>query len=132
MANPVLTFNPPFLGMSAIVNVANRVGPQEMNSPADVRLVQRLIRMGAAGSQVGARIGVPAASGSYDAATGFWIYHMQTTQRSAHPQQIVDGVVSPARGAMYSRSDTWAIILFNLLAKNSGEYAAFLASGGTT
>ncbi len=134
MANPILTLNPPFHGLASIVNVVDRVGPSEKNSSADVRVVQRLIQMGAKNSTAGVQIGLPAATGIYDAATGFWIYHVQFVQKKSHPQQIVDGIVSPARGASYAFQTHWAIVLFNALAKDNGggEYAAFLSSGGTT
>lgn len=127
----ILALNPPFRGMSTIVNVLQRVGPEEPNDMADVRVVQRLIAMAGRGSRA-SRIGLPAVTGSFDAATGFWIYHLQNVQRRSHPQQIVDGIVSPARGATYAGNDHWAIVMLNSLAKdkNPVEYAAFLNSGG--
>lgn len=127
----ILALNPPFRGMSTIVNVLQRVGPQEPNDVADVRVVQRLIAMAGRGSSV-SRIGLPAVTGSFDAATGFWIYHLQNVQRRSHPQQIVDGIVSPARGSTYSGNDYWVIVMLNGLAKEKspGEYAALLCSGG--
>ena len=132
MANPILTLNPPFHGLSAIVNVVGRVGPSEVNNNADVRVVQRLIQMGARASTAGVKIGLPAVTGNYDAATGFWIYHVQFVQKHSHPNQIVDGIVSPAHGSSYAANTHWAIVLFNALAKDNSpaEFAAFLSSGG--
>ena len=132
MANPILTLNPPFHGLSAIVNVVGRVGPSEVNNNADVRVVQRLIQMGAKGSTAGVKIGLPAVTGNYDAATGFWIYHVQFIQKRTHPNQIVDGIVSPAHGASYAANTHWAIVLFNALAKDGSpaEFATFLSTGG--
>src|SRR5215468_10541065 len=128
MANPILALNPPFHGLTSIVNVVDRVGPSETNGNADVRVVQRLIQMGARSSASAVKIGLPAASGSYDAATGFWIYHVQFIQKVRHPLQIIDGIVSPAHGASYAPNTHWAIVLFDALAKdnNGGEYAAFV------
>ena len=65
---------------------------------------------------------------------GFWIYHLQNFQRTSHPQQIVDGIVSPAHGANYSGNNHWTIVMLNALAneRSAGEYAAFVKSGGTT
>lgn len=127
----ILALNPPFRGMSTIVNVLQRVGPDEPNDAADVGVVQRLMAMAGRGTR-GSRIGMPAVTGSFDAATGFWIYHLQNMQRRSHPQQIVDGIVSPARGATYAGNDNWAIVMLNVLAKGNspGEYAALLSSGG--
>ena len=126
----ILSLSPPLNGMSSIVNVLQRVGPDERNDIADVRVVQRLMAMGGRGTA--SRIALPAASGIFDAPTGFWIYHLQNFQRRSHPQQIVDGIVSPARGASYAGHDHWAIVILNGLARdNAGvEYAAFLSSGG--
>lgn len=134
MANPILTLNPPFHGLSVLVNVVNRVGPSELNNSSDVRVVQRLIQMGARGTSAGVKIGLPAATGNYDAATGFWIYHVQFIQKRSHPNQIVDGIVSPAHGSSYAPDTHWAIVLFNALAKDQSpaEFASFLSSGGTT
>jgi hypothetical protein len=134
MANPILTLNPPFHGLSAIVNVVNRVGPSEVNNSADVRVVQRLIQMAARGSTAGVKIGVPAATGTYDAATGFWIYHVQFVQKRSRPNQVVDGIVSPAHGSSYMQDTHWAIVLLNAMAKDHSatEFASFLSSGGTT
>ena len=133
MANPILILNPPFHGLSSIVNVVSKVGPNEVNSSDDVKVVQRLIQIIGSGGGVVAKIGIPAVTGNFDAATGFWIYHIQFTQRRSHPNQIVDGIVSPARGASYAGNNHWAIVLFSAMAKdtNSTQFAKFLASGGT-
>ena len=134
MANPILQLTPPVFGLSAIVNVSNKVGPKQVNTPADVRIVQRLIQMATKGVQNFARIGIPNATGIYDAATGFYIYHMQNNQRRGHLNFGIDGIISPARATGFSGAETWALIHFNSWAKErSGpEFAAFLASGGTT
>jgi hypothetical protein len=125
--------NPPFHGVSAIVNVLKRVGPNEANDAADVRVVQRLIQMGAKGSSAAVRsIGLPSVTGSYDATTGFWIYHVQKVQKVRHPLQIIDGIVSPAHGASYASNTHWAIVLLNALAKDHSpsDFSAFVSSGG--
>ena len=54
----ILALNPPFRGMSTIVNVLQRVGPEQPNDTADVRVVQRLIGMAGRGTP-GSRIGLP-------------------------------------------------------------------------
>jgi hypothetical protein len=130
----ILALNPPWEGVSTIVNVLKRVGPKEANDAADVRVVQRLIQMAAKGSSAGVKIGVPSVTGTYDAATGFWIFYTQAIQKSSHPHQIIDGIVSPAHGSAYSPNTHWAIVLLNVLAKRQSpaEFSAFLASGGVS
>lgn len=129
----ILTLNPPVDGLSTIVNVLKRVGPNEDNDSADVRVVQRLIQMaGKGGSARTKSIGLPSVTGHFDAATGFWIYHLQAFQKK--PGQIVDGVVSPAHGAAYGPHLYWAIVLLNDVAKRASpaEYQSFVATGGST
>ena len=122
----ILALNPPFNGMSMIVNVLGRVGPSEPNSPDDVRVVQRLLQMASRGKAFAASIGVPQATGRFDAVTGFWIFDVQASFK----HQIVDGVVSPAHGTHYAPTGgIWTIVLFNDFAKRTSpaEYAALLA-----
>jgi len=126
----ILALNPPFDGMSTIVNVLGRVGPDQPNNPDDVRVVQSLLQMCARGKAFAASIGVPQATGRFDAATGFWIYETQHGRRG----QVVDGVVSPAHGAHYAPGGgIWTIVIFNYIAKSTspGEYAALLARSTT-
>lgn len=133
MAGRILTLSPPFLGMSSIVNVIGRVGPLDCpNNPEDVKVVQRLIQLMNMGST---QVSV---NGNYDEATGFWIFYAQVQWKGngGHPGLVVDGVISPARGAAYGPGGaTWTIVLFNYNAKKSspGPYAAFLgqAAGQT-
>ncbi len=128
----ILVLNPPFHGVSTIVNVLKRVGPGEANDAADVRVVQRLIQLAGKGTASGVKIGLPTVTGTYDAATGFWIYHVQRVQKRSHPLQIVNGIVSPAHGSAYASNTHWAIVLLNALAKDTSpsEYSAFVGSGG--
>jgi hypothetical protein len=126
----ILALNPPYNGMSTIVNVLGRVGPGEPNNPDDVRVVQRLLQLASRGGAVATSIGVPQLTGHFDAATGFWIYHTQNFFRG----QKVDGVVSPAHGAHYAPGGgVWTIVLFNQYAKmySPAEYATFLAQSAT-
>jgi hypothetical protein len=127
----ILALNPPYQGLSTIVNVLARVGPTETNTSDDVRVVQRLLQMCARGSNIGARIGMPQPTGNFDAATGFWIFYTQAGQRRG---VIVDGIVSPAHGAHYAPGGgVWTIVIFNYLAKNASpqEYAALVAESST-
>ena len=129
----ILALNPPLYGLSTIVNVLKRVGPGEVNDAGDVRVVQRLIQMGAKGASAAVRsVGLPSVTGTYDATTGFWIYHVQRVQRGSHPLQIIDGIVSPAHGASYASNTRWAIVLLNAFAKDHSpaEFSAFVSSGG--
>jgi hypothetical protein len=126
----ILALNPPYDGMSTIVNVLGRVGPGESNNPDDVRVVQSLLQLCARGKAFAGSIGVPQATGHFDAATGFWIFYVQ----SSFKHQIVDGIVSPAHGTHYSPGGgIWTIVLFNDFAKSNSpaEYAALLARSTT-
>ena len=121
-----LALNPPYNGMSTIVNVLGRVGPGEPNNPDDVRVVQRLLQMCSRGKAFAGSIGVPQPTGHFDAATGFWIFYVQ----SSFKRQVVDGVVSPAHGTHYAPGGgIWTIVQLNESAKSNSpaEYAAYLA-----
>jgi len=130
-----LTLNPPFQGLSTIVNVLKRVGPTEINDPSDVKVVQALIRMHT--SAFAKKVGVPQVTGNFDAGTGFYIYDTQyfLKTKAGHQSVVVDGVISPAMGASYSAGAPWTIVLLNYQAQksNPAEYAAFVskASAGT-
>ena len=130
----VLVLNPPYHGLSSIVNVLNRVGPTEPNNPDDVKVVQTLLRM--LKSNFSKKVGVPQVTGNYDASTGFWIYDQQYFYKSkaGHHNVVVDGVISPARGAAYSAGAEWTIVLFNYQAKRDSpaEYAAFLSKAASS
>ena len=122
----ILTLNPPYNGMSAIVNVLGRVGADEANNPDDVKVVQRLLQMAARGKAFAGSIGIPQVTGHFEATTGFWVYRMQ----NAFKHQVVDGVVSPAHGTHYAPGGgIWTIVLFNDYARSNSaaEYATFLA-----
>lgn len=123
----ILVLNPPFLGLSTIVNVKQRVGPKEANEPNDVRVVQTLLGM--IKSNFSKTVGLPKISGNYDAATGFWIYDTQFFTKQQHPNVIVDGIVSPARGSVYAAGAPWTIVLFNHFAQKDSpaEYASFVS-----
>jgi hypothetical protein len=126
----ILALNPPYNGMSSIVNVLGRVGPGEPNNPDDVRVVQRLLQLASRGGAAAISFGVPQVTGHFDATTGFWIYQTQNFFRG----QKVDGVVSPAHGAHYAPGGgVWTIVLFNEYAKmySPAEYATFLAQSTT-
>ena len=126
----ILALNPPYNGMSSIVNVLGRVGPGEANNPDDVRVVQRLLQLASRGGGPAVSLGIPQPNGHFDAVTGFWIYHTQNFFRG----QKVDGVVSPAHGAHYAPGGgVWTIVLFNEFAKrySAAEYATFLAQSAT-
>jgi hypothetical protein len=126
----ILALNPPFEGMSMIVNVLGRVGPREANNPDDVRVVQRLLQMCSRGQAFAGSIGVPQPTGHFDAVTGFWIYQVQNSAEG----RIVDGVVSPAHGAHYAPGGgIWTIVIFNAFAKRNSpaEYATFVAQSTT-
>ena len=130
----ILNLSPPYQGMSSVVNVNQRVGPDENNNSDDVRVIQRLLQLASKGAGPrAASIGVPQVSGNFDAATGFWIYYTQDWLKGhGNSGQVVDGVVSPAHGSAYGPKAIWTIVLFNHFAKlhSPAEYPAFLAQSG--
>lgn len=127
----ILALNPPYDGMSMIVNVLGRVGSREPNNPDDVRVVQRLLQMCSRGKTFSSSVGVAQPTGHFDAVTGFWIFWVQERTRALISRsQIVDGVVSPAHGAQYAPGGgIWTIVMLNENAKlnSPAEYAAYLA-----
>jgi hypothetical protein len=129
----ILTINPPFRGLTAAVNVLAHVGTKQANNLDDVKVVQKLLQLCSKGSEFAAEIGLPAISGRFDAATGFWIYRFQDIDRRKSPSTVIDGIVSPARGGSYG-GGTWTIISMNLFAKEKDPqgFANFVAKGGAT
>jgi hypothetical protein len=118
----ILPLSPPFQGLTKIVNVFDKVGPEERNDTEDVKIVQKLLQMAGKGAEVS--IDVPNLTGKFDAATGFWIYHVQSRVKDGgHPNQIVDGVVSPAHGSVYGPKAIWTIVLFNHFANKHDPFA---------
>jgi hypothetical protein len=102
-------------GLSFIYNVSSKVGPlqSDPNQPDDVMLVQYLLKKVLQGQQMPATPGVafPTATGRFDTATGFWIYRVQSSFRNFG--NVIDGVVSPARGLFYGPSTAWTIAILN-------------------
>jgi hypothetical protein len=127
----ILALNPPFQGLSSIVNVLQKVGPRETNSPDDVKVVQQLLQMASKGQAFATSVGVPATTGRFDAATGFWIFFVQSSlSKHGLSGEVVDGIVSPARGSHYGPSGVWTIVLFNQFANlhDPAGYQRFVAS----
>jgi hypothetical protein len=129
----ILELNPPFLGLSTIVNVLDHVGPSETNDTSDVKVVQTLLRM--VKGNFAKQVGLPQVTGSYEAVTGFWIYDTQNfiKTKRGHPNMVVDGIVSPAHAAFYNPGAPWTIVLFNSFAQKDspGEYAAFVSQASS-
>ena len=127
----LLALNPPYNGMSMIVNVQARVGPTEQNNSDDVLVVQRLLQMASRGGAFSAKVGAAHPTGQYDSVTGFWIFWVQDRVKAMIVRsQIVDGIVSPAHGAHYAPGGgIWTIVVLNDQAKlhSPQEYAAYLA-----
>jgi hypothetical protein len=114
----ILTLRPPLSGMARALNVDQRVGPRTdcPNDPADVEAVQRLVAVVARGYAATRGYPLPQPNGQFDPLTGFYIYNLQA-QVSGRGQtgSIVDGVLSPARGAVYG-AGVWTIIHLNAIA----------------
>jgi hypothetical protein len=110
------------LNVSFFYNVSDYVGPKFIsgavtsnslllrtkNLADDVQLVQFFLREtsdSVAGSDVAQ---VPTPSGTFDAPTGFWIYHRQNLFGLT-----VDGVVSPAKGVVFGGGNPYFIVMLN-------------------
>lgn len=132
----MLALNPPYNGMSMIVNVLGRVGPAEQNSPDDVRVVQRLLQMSSRGGAFSAKVGAAQPTGHFDSVTGFWIFWVQERVKALITRsQIVDGIVSPAHGTHYGPGGgIWTIVMLNDQARmhSAAEYAAYLAQSSAS
>jgi hypothetical protein len=124
----IVKLSVPFNGLSSFVNVIHAVGPEQVNAPDDVKVVQRLLQMMGKGSQIAPRFGLPAVTGHFDAITGFWIYRTQSFLKKQHSNQIVDGIISPARGICYAPGVEYTIVEWNWLAstRDSDNYATFV------
>ena len=94
------------------------VGTKQTNNLDDVKVVQKLLQLCSKGSEFASEIGLPAISGKFDAATGFWIYRFQDLDRRKMPSNVIDGTISPARGGSYG-GGTWTIISMNFFAKET-------------
>lgn len=131
----ILALNPPYNGMSTIVNVRGRVGPAEANNSDDVLVVQRLLQMSSRGGAFSNKVGPAQPTGHYDSVTGFWIFWVQDRVKNLITHsQIVDGIVSPAHGSHYSPGGgVWTIVVLNAQAKlhAPAEYATYLAQSST-
>lgn|SRR5690348_9753534 len=60
-------------------------------------------------------VAAPQVTGHFDAATGFWIFYLQSTLRGGGAG-VVDGIVSPARGGAYFGGTPWFIAHLNAAA----------------
>jgi len=123
----ILQLKTPHQGLSSIVNVEARVGSAQPNLRDDVKIVQQLLLMAYSDSRQRS-YGLPRVTSHFDAATGFWIYEFQVEMKRAVPQQIVDGVISPAQGAThYGPGGIWSIVRLNVYAFQSDavSYKAF-------
>ena len=100
--------------MPFVWNVSKHVGcdPSCPNLPTDVELVNFLLhfheKIGSAPAAAAkmAQSGVTI-NGTFDVATGFWIYYLQS--RGKAPGCKTDGIISPARGA----DELWLISYLN-------------------
>lgn len=97
----VLPLQQPFDGLTTIVNVLLPVGPGQTNNTDDVKVVQNLLHAIALTQSGRTGVMAPQLTGRFDAATGFWIYYLQSTLRTGGAG-VVDGIVSPARGASFA------------------------------
>jgi hypothetical protein len=112
----ILTLKVPYDGLTRAVNVLDTVGFSEGNKRDDVLVVQNLLRILTMTKAFASSVGLPQATGSYDALTGFWIYNWQYLWSST-----IDGTVSPARGDGYYGGKPWFIIQLNAAARRANS-----------
>jgi hypothetical protein len=108
---------PPNDVIPMMFNVDKHVGPACPNLADDVLLVQFLIRKSAERTpdlppDKKARMSKVPTSGICDAATIDGIKAVQERVREKHPPNVVDGIVSPAKGTNYG-TGIWAITILN-------------------
>ena len=117
-----LQLRQPFRGMQFIWNVSEHVGDTTTcaNRPTDVDLVKILIGetiRGRPPSWIHNALRVPfRVNGQMDALTAYWI-RLFNAEHSRRLDQREDGIVSPARGAMFARGHVWTIVKLNWAAK---------------
>jgi hypothetical protein len=103
--------------LDSIVNVSSRVGPLGLkctNAKNDVDAVEKLLILWGNDVLDGMQINN---NGVFDPVTGYYIYRSQQSAKESLPQQVVDGIVSPARGSGYGGASMYSIVIFNLAAK---------------
>lgn len=120
MAGKLLLPTPNVAGMSCIYNVSKHVGSQNAspNDADDVQLVQVLLReVLKTFPKVRSDLARPTPSGLFDTATAFWIFKIQADglDGGRRPGAEIDGVVSPARGLLYSAQCPWIIARLNFM-----------------
>ena len=106
--------------LDSIVNVTQKVGPKSENCPNlqnDVDAVEKLMLIWDSQPQDGQNINN---NGIFDPVTGYGIYRTQQRLKSkwGKTSQIVDGIVSPAKGVGYGGLSIYTIVMLNLLAKH--------------
>lgn len=105
-------------GMNEFLAVSGKVGGDRdcPNKYSDVQAVQRLLALIVRGTS-GEDLGVPPATGRFDALTGFHIFNIQNWVRKSRQGTIVDGCVSPARGVSYGGGGIYSILHLNAMAR---------------
>jgi hypothetical protein len=107
-----------------MINVEERVGPRQVNLRDDVRIVQELLRM-AYKNDPAATYGLPQVTGRFDAVTGFWIFEFQRGNLTGR-NQIIDGIISPAKGVAFAPGGIWTIVALNSAARMNASGGAYL------
>lgn len=120
----ILTLNPPYQGMSQILNVTQKVGPDPdcANLRMDVEAVQALLFLAVRTYPGVHGFGIPHTTGRFDALTGFYIFHIQCKENRQAAGTVIDGCVSPARGGNYG-GGVYTIIRLNFLARSASQDA---------
>ena len=97
--------------LEQVYTVSAHVGPGQTNNPTDVELVQFLIVESLKlPNTLRIKKPPPAITRTFDTITGFWIFEIQASIERSGLSHVVDGIISPARGQVYSGHDIWTIV----------------------
>lgn len=89
----------------------------------DVELVQRLIAIAFRDLAPPQELILPTPTGKFDPVTGFYVFSTQRHLREAFPNEVIDGIVSPARDGHqgYGAGSLWTIVALNLQARHVSQ-----------
>ena len=99
-------------GIDRILNVDATVGPSVVggvNSADDVSAVQALFAI-YLGGETSPVTPLPQQTGTFDSATGYYIYRLQGAEQKSWPTSVVDGLVSPATDGEVSYGGGYFVI----------------------
>jgi hypothetical protein len=119
-----------FQKLTSIMNVSQTVGPVAeggQNLQNDVDAVEKLMLLWSSNPEDGCNI---TNNGLFDPVTGYSIFRLQQKmKKDGYPNQIVDGIISPAKSLVYGSGTVYTIVALNEKAAklNPAGYADFMS-----